>query len=295
MAVALDSRPRAEFKANSGTVKIPFRFNLEDCHNRSFVDFGLPPSVNSKEEGKRWAGLRKHELDSQYDITYSITASAFSQHELVASKTQRISVLPVSEAQPPLVPSDFPGESFLAVTTPQRSKVHLTKTCGRRIEVAGQEPEPILLNTSESLSHGLTELPFVMEALPQESGNIARDALPTQCQLKAQLVTKTFVTPNSIENEKAIPILEEARYGDDSHLRLHRSDEQELTVAIPRWSHYSPSEYAQSTSLTMANDQQVQPIDLRLQGSPSYLISQATGYLVRLSSRRYSRSSTQST
>jgi hypothetical protein len=251
--------------------------------------------VNSKEEGKRWSGLRKHELDSQYDITYSITASAFSQRDLVASTTQRISVLPVSEAQPPLAPSDFPGESFLAANTPQRSKTHLTKTSGPRIEVAGQEPEPILLNPCESLSHGLTELPFVVKALPEESGNIAHDALPTQCQLKAQLVTKTFVTPNSIKNEKAIPILEEARYGDDSHLRLHRSDEQEFIVAIPRWSNYSPSVYAQSASLTMANDEQVQPTNSLLQGSPSYLILQATGYLVRLSSRRYSRNGTQST
>ena len=247
LGVALDSKPRTELKPDNNIVKIPFQFNLEDIQRRSSVLADLPPSVNSKDENRRW-DLRKYESDSQYDITYSMTASVFSKRGLVASTTQVIPILSVSQLQPPLSPSDFPGEYFLAAKTPQQSKVHFTKECGPRVEVAGQEPEPLLLNAHESFSHGCTEVPFVVKALPLSSTSLDAQSLPAQCQLRAQLVTKTLVTPNRIE-EKAVPTLEQAKYGDDCYLRLHKSDEQEFTIAIPHWDQYTPSKFIHCTCI----------------------------------------------
>ena len=220
-------------------MRIPFRFNLDDIQSQTSVVSNLPPSVNYKDEGKSWASLRKYELDSQYEITYSIIASVFSKRGLEASTTQAIPVLPVSQAQPPLCPSDFPCEYFFAASTSQQFKPHFSKASSIRLEVAGQEPHPMLLNAHESFSHGLTEVPFVVKARRQTSGPISQNSLPTQCQLKAQLVTKTLVTPNRIK-EKTIPTLEEEKNREDSYLRLQKSSEQEFTIAIPNWDHYSP-------------------------------------------------------
>ena len=58
-------------------------------------------------------------------------------------------------------------------------------------------------------------------------------SLPTQCHLKAHLTTKTLVTPNGMG--RVMPTIEQARYGEDSHVTLNKSQDQEYTVAIPAW------------------------------------------------------------
>ena len=242
LGVALDNKPHAELQPDNGVVRIPFRFNLEDIQYQFSVLSGLPPSVSSKKDNKQWTGLRKYELDSQYDISYNIIASVFSKPGLAASTTQTIYILPVSQAQPLLCPSDFSGESFVAAKTPQQSKSISRNRPNPRIEVVSQGPKPLLLNAHENFSHGSTEVLLLVKALPQSSTTLDERSLPTQCQLKAQLVTKTLVAPDRIE-EKAIPTLEQAKYGEDSYLRVHKSDEQEFTVAIPGWDYYTPSTY----------------------------------------------------
>jgi hypothetical protein len=221
-------------------VKVPFRFNLDEIHsqNRSPTVTDLPPSVNSKDDGAGWTNLRKNEAEGQYDISYVMTASVFSKEGLQASTTKKIPILPVSQAQPPLSPSDFPGEYFFAASTPQQPKFSLGRTPSFGMEVAGEEPEAIVLDP-HSFSSGSTNIHFVVKALPRPSALFESSSFPSQCQLRARLVTKTLITPDRIE-EKAIPTIEQAKYGHNSSLTVHKSDEQEFTVALPHWDHIAP-------------------------------------------------------
>jgi hypothetical protein len=196
--------------------------------------------VNSKDEsGFKWSGLRSNEMEGQYDITYSISASAYSKKGLQASTTKMIPLLPVSQVQPPLSPSDFPGEYFYAASTLQPPKVSLSKAPSFKLEVGGQEPEAIVLDAHEAFSTGSTTVPFTIKALPRSSSNFDIGSLPRQCLLRARLVSKTLITPDRIE-EKAIPTLDQAIHGRDASLRIQKTDEQEFTLAIPRWNHVTP-------------------------------------------------------
>jgi hypothetical protein len=180
-------------------------------------------------------------MEGQYDITYSISASAYSRKGLQASTTKTIPLLPVSQVQPPLSPSDFPGEYFYAASTPQPPKVSFSKAPSFKLEVGAQEPEAIVLDAHETFSTGSTTVPFTIKALPRSSSNFDIGSLPRQCLLRARLVAKTLITPDRIE-EKAIPTLDQAIHGRDASLRVQKTDEQEFTLSIPRWNHVTPSE-----------------------------------------------------
>lgn len=199
----------------------------------------LPPSVNSQDDAFNWSGLRKNTVDAEYDVTYKITASVFSKKGLITSTKKDIPVLPVSQAQPPLSPSDFPGEYFFAASQQQQTKKSFTKAPTYRIEVAGEEPEAIVLDPSER-SSGSTKVPFVIKALPRSSTTFDEASLPQQCQLKARLVTRTLITPDLV-NEEAVPTMDEAKYGVNSSLKVHKSDEQICDLSIPEWQHYTPN------------------------------------------------------
>lgn len=218
-------------------MRIPFKFNLRSSTNLSGVVSELPPSVDSLDESRYSASLRKYDGVTQYNITYSITASAYSQRGIAASSTQKLSLLPVSDAQPPLCASDFPGEYFLAATTDRQSKLHLTKPTGPHIEVAGQEPEPAVFSANDDEPHGPVELPFLLKLSPSTGKTLDQESLPEQVHLKAQLVTRTLVTPQGSRN---VPTIEQANM-EDSYVRTSRAQDQEYTIAIPRWDKYNPS------------------------------------------------------
>ena len=191
---------------------------------------------SANESSFKWSGLRKNELEGQYDITYSISASAYSKKGLQASTTKTVPILPVSQVQPPLSPSDFPGEYFYAASTPQPSKVSLSRAPSFKLEVGAQEPEAIVLDAHQTFSTGSTTVPFTIKALPRSSSILDTGSLPRQCLLKARLVSKTLITPDRIE-EKVIPTLDQAMHGRDASLRMQKSDEQEFTLSIPPWYH----------------------------------------------------------
>ena len=271
VGVSLSSTAGPNFRSDNGSVKIPFQFNLEDIHSQvqgpSIAD--LPPSVSSKNDGVSWAGLRKTEVESQYDVTYAITISAYSKKGLIASSMKTITILPVAEARPPVSPSDFPGEYFFAASSPQQSRLSLTKAPTLTMEVAGQEPEPLILSPFQSSSNGSTLVQFIVKALPRPSMPFG-PLWPTQCTVHARLVTKTLITPDRID-ERSIPTLDQARSGSNSSLKIQKSDEQEFTVALPHWSHIAAGKkLSWSTIYHVADRVQVPLTSLHFQGSPSY-------------------------
>jgi hypothetical protein len=239
--VTLDSSARAEFKADDSSIKIPFRFNLDDifAQTQSTILSSLPPSVISKDEaGGKWSGLRSNELAGQYDITYSIAASVYSKKGLEASATKSVPVLPISQSSPQS-PSDTPGEYVFAGPSPSLAKLSLSKGPPFSLEVAGQEPEAIVFDAHDTLSSGSTTIAFVVKAMPRSNKDFDLYTLPKQCQIQARLVCKTLVTPDRIE-ERFIPYLDQSRFAKTSSQKVQKSNDQELSLSLPLWNHIAP-------------------------------------------------------
>ena len=236
LAAALDSKADPDFTSDHGIVKIPFRFNLEECRRASAVS-ELPPTIDSSEEIKWWSGLKNSKPSTQYSVTYSITASASSNRGPIASTTQGLHILAVAEAQPPLSPDDFGGEYFLAATVRPTETKRSRRSGRHQIEIAGQEPEPITLDPCNERTQHCTQIPFVIKLLPGQNGLLDPTTFPDRCELTARLVTRTFITPNG--TTRAVPTVGGALRDGDSHVRTSRSNEQSFTVAIPRWEEYA--------------------------------------------------------
>lgn len=230
----LDSTARPGFKSDDDTIRIPFRFNLDECRHSSHVQ-ELPPSLDSTSNSTKWS-QSKNDSTNQYDITYTISASAFDSRGALASTSAPVTVLPLAEPQPPLSPSDFGGEYFMGAASPHESKI-LRRTPAYRLEVAAQEPEPLSFDPADSGSNGYTNIPFVLKVLPTAGRKLDLSDFPSRCNLRTRLVSRTFVTPD--RRNKSMPTLEDALKDDDSHLRTSRTNEQAFTVGLKTWDQYS--------------------------------------------------------
>ncbi len=192
----------------------------------------LPPSVDSKEDAKWWSSLSSND-SFQYDVTYSITTSGYSNRGLIASAVQKLSVLPVTGPQPPAYGSDSsgePGEFFLATT--RRQPKARKRTGSPRYVIAAQEPATVGVDATGHAQQSSVEIPLTMKLLPRDDGRLERGTLPTQFNLKARMATRTDVTP---DGRKSSATADRSR-GDDDHTRTFRSNEQDFTISIPSWS-----------------------------------------------------------
>lgn len=246
LGASLDSTARtalAESKADGGSITIPFRFNLEDifAQTQSTTMTSLPPSLNSKDEsGGKWSGLRSTALAGQYDVAYSISASVYSKKGLEASTSKDIFVLPVSQNSLES-PSDTPGEYFFAASSSPSTKVSLAKAPSFALEVAGQEPEAVIIDANDTALKGSTTIPFVVKAVSRSNKHFDINELPKHCQIRAQLVSKTLLTPDRIE-ERFIPYINQSIFANTSSQKVQKSDEQEHSLTLPQWNHVSPGE-----------------------------------------------------
>ncbi len=173
-------------------------------------------------------------LSSQ--VVYSLTASVYNVKSLLASTVQTIEVLPTAESQPPMFTSDFGGEYFLSAESP-RHRQESKDAPAQKIELAGQEPEPLALSVTSNDMHTAVKIPFVVKVIPATKQEI----LPSQCELTAHLVTRTFVTPNS--RNKRMPTIDDLVDDEDAHISTIRTNAQAFTMAMPAWSHYSPGKW----------------------------------------------------
>ena len=285
MGAALNTTAQSVLKASNGTVTVPFRFNLDDLHSQARSSFitDLPPSLNSRDDKVKWAELRKGEPEADYDVTYSITATAFSTKGSEASTAKTIQVLPVSQAEGPRSPADCPGEYYFAPSNvsvpmigrvvelrvqlrrlaqpettcsqtrhlltllqPRPTRASLAKSRLFRIEVAGQNPEALSLPAHEFFT-GSSTIPFVLKALPELSAKFELKSLPTRCRVQARLLSKTLITSDGIE-QNWIPIIEQGRHTENTCLRTQRSGEQEFNITLSPWQHVAPGGYSVSAS-----------------------------------------------
>jgi len=237
LGAALNTTAQSVLKTSDGTTTIPFRFNLDDLHSQARSSFitDLPSSLNSRDDKVKWAEFRRGESEADYDVTYSITATAFSKKGSEASTAKTIQVLSVSQAEGPRSPADCPGEYYFAPSNPRPSRASLAKSRSFRIEAAGQNPEAVSLPAHEFFT-GASTIPFVLKALPEPSTKFELKSLPTRCRVQARLLSKTLITSDGIE-QHWIPIIEQGRHTENTCLRTQRSEEQEFNITLSPWQH----------------------------------------------------------
>ena len=231
--VPFDSKARAGFETENGTVRVPFYFSLRDCERLSTTLPELPPSLDSDEERRHWSNLRIFDSDVGYKVSYSLTASAFSVQRQIATGTQRIVILPVSQDEHSTTSSIVPGEFHWADPISLRTRGRHAKNMGR-VEVAAQEPEQIAMTAGGLKKGSSTEVPFVVKLSPRASETLKNNSLPTECQLNACLVTKTHVTPDGV-------------YNGSRNVKSFKSNEQISTIQIPSWDRYNSSRSPRSS------------------------------------------------
>ena len=150
----------------------------------------LPPSVDSREE-------RRRASDPKYEVSYSISVTGYAGESTLATAVHKIFV---DQALPESLTNrsnDIGGECVWA----ERSRLKRFKRTGStstrpRIELAGQEPPAIVLHADDVTTEGGTEIPFVVKLIPRDGSVLIDNAFPKDCAVKAQLVTKTHVTPD---------------------------------------------------------------------------------------------------
>ena len=235
LGVSLERNARSGLQVENGTVRMPFRFHLRECEKLSDMVSGLPPSLDSDQEGRRLS-------NGLYSVAYSLTATVFSARGIIASTTEKITVLSVTQ-EPSLCSSDCPGEYFWAQSIPQHSIRLQKKPLGPRMEAAGQEPDPIVLDAHDTASGGSTKVPFVLKLSPTSTDVLNEKSMPSQCQVRACLVTKTRITPDGLE-QLASSIqrgLDKVPSSRSEEVQIHKSHDQEDVVGVSAWSHSKSS------------------------------------------------------
>ena len=229
-------------RTSEGDQRVAFQFDLRECEKFSIIS-DLPPSLDSREEGRRLSTLRKNDAND-YAISYSITATVLDKRDTIVSTTQQISILPVHAEQPPCF-SGFPGELHWA--TPQHARSFHQKYRDIQIELAAQEPGMFVLNPCSRALDASIKVSFVAKcSLPAPDPQALHKSLPEpprRCSLKAHLVTKTILTPNGNGMEKAEgrPSTEHPRFLGKYENRIHRSHQQENTLDLSHWDHFESS------------------------------------------------------
>lgn len=218
------------------TVQAAFQFDLEDCARHAILPTGLPPSADSKSEGRDSKSFSGADGKAFYDVTYSITANAFSGRDLIASTTEHVIYLPLGQTDPPSYGSlEVAGEHFTARTEHPRSRLSKTKPTGHQLDIAGQEPLPLTMQPQNRGPEPSTTVELVLKMSPQASHDLS--SLPQQAHIHTQLVQKTRITPNGA---KPSDTSRRRREDPDSQLRLTKRNAQDCTLSISSWKTYQP-------------------------------------------------------
>ncbi|KAI5360471.1 hypothetical protein Slin14017_G086460 [Septoria linicola] len=185
-------------------VEVPFAFMLQDRD----VDVAQPyrteggtivqqllPSLDSKDSGRHWSDAFKSEATAQYQVTYTIIASAFLDRKAVCSTTRRFHYVPVALSPLPQVPiEDYPGEYVLRTAKTQQKTASST-----RIGVISQEPPPLTLSSGARQASTTIDLLLM---LVRSQSNFSTQPLPKKYSVKTQLRTTTFVMRDPAPPEK---------------------------------------------------------------------------------------------
>ncbi|KAK4541727.1 hypothetical protein LTR36_007436 [Oleoguttula mirabilis] len=218
-------------------LKVPFSFSMIEYemkrkssggsdHTDSLMKLGLPPSSDSQRSSTWRSRLFKHNADSHFHVTYTVSASIYAENRQVASAKRDFHYVPLSPPQPPVSVADFPGEYTLFATHVAPPSQPIKKNYIREIHISSDEPEPLVMRLSDGRGSTKTFLDFRLACLEQAT-------LPQMCRVKLQLLSKTITTP--CWHGKWVPTMDEVHNTDASSLKTDTSHEQTYNMAIEKW------------------------------------------------------------
>lgn len=124
---------------------------------------------------------------------------------------------------------------FWAIKGLGRSQSLRSLPKGPIIELAGQEPSPIVLHAGDINSEGATEVPFVVKLLPQAGDKLDEDYFPKQCKAKAHLISKTHMVPDGINSISKQNGLEYIKIEGKTTTKVQQSYQQTHDLIISHW------------------------------------------------------------
>lgn len=219
-------------QSGDGGLQAPFQFDLHECLRHSMLESALPPSLNSRIENSDRKSFNKQDGRLAYDISYAITASAFSGRAAIASASSALSLLPVGQSDPPSYGSaEVAGEYHTARSEPP------PKSTGFQADVAAQEPSPLILQARPGESDPATSVDFMLKISSEDARALSN--LPQQVQIRTQLVQKTQVSPNGAALQAAG---QKWIQDPDLQLRVSKRNVQDCTLAVSKWETYQPDQ-----------------------------------------------------
>lgn len=235
LSVGKDVQFRPMPAPHSG-IEASFQFDLKECARHSALQTGLPPSVDSRSESRDSKTFANTDSKALYDVTYSITAAAYSGSDLVASTTEGVTLLPLGQADPPSYGSlEVVGEHFTARTENSRSMLSMSKGVSHQVDAVAQEPLPLKIQPQGGASDPSTTVDLVLKVSPRESEALSH--LPRQAHLHTQLVQKTRITPNGANAEDTSRRRKE---DPDAQSLSKKRNAQDCTLATSQWETYQP-------------------------------------------------------
>ncbi|KAK5125381.1 hypothetical protein LTR85_000490 [Meristemomyces frigidus] len=217
--------------------EVPFGFSMAEYEmkRRSSSDseqadglmkLGLPPSSDSQCSSTWRSRMFKHNADSHFHVTYTVSAVVYSEGKRLAYGTRDFHYTPIASPQPPLSIADFPNEYTLFATHVAPPSKPVKKNHIREIHVSSEEPEPLVMRLNDGRGSTKTCLNFRIACLEQTP-------LPQRCRIRIGLLSKTISTP--YWHGKWVPTINEVHDSDSSSLKTETIHEQTYDMAIEKW------------------------------------------------------------
>ena len=237
LSVGKDCQPRTRSGSEEGIVEVPFVFDMKKISQYSTLEAPLPPSLDSNLNGRSTKGFHKHDGSCSYEVSYTLTITLHSNRGVIASTTEKISLLPLGELDPPSYGSlDVPGEYFTTSSRSPRTKLaSRRKTDDFVIDIAGQEPAPLVLQRQSARGGASTKINFILRFTSEEVKPLPN--LPQQAHIRAHLATHTTVTPNAASMTDV-----QRRHQRDPEAQSFssRAEAQNVALSIPDWNKCKP-------------------------------------------------------
>lgn len=230
-ATTFDGTKSATSSGSKFQVEVPFKFTLQKPNGQSALE--LLPSIDSKHAKGHWSDSFKSDTNVEYQITYTVIASALQDKKVIASTPSRFNYIPAKPDLEPILPDDYPGEYLV-----RTSKVQQNGNSTTRLGVISQEPAALALEDGESTLN--TNISLVFMLVRRHEGAHRPAPFPKKYDVAAQLKTTTFVMPRRARPEmhtlQALP-------HSKATLKQSRSNNQRHAAAFRQWeAHDSESE-----------------------------------------------------
>ncbi|KEF52281.1 uncharacterized protein A1O9_11521 [Exophiala aquamarina CBS 119918] len=210
--------------------EIPQYLNCELLGENAGYLRDLPASFSCGEGSIRRAVLQDR-CEGDCHISYKVLVRALHGHEVIASCTQHVKLVPSSESRPPVCVADFPNEYALAKSKCLRTGFLGMHRSGEWRLEAG-EPVSLILNQVTDRVFLPVSLTLTQMVRSRRSchGEEPRDVASGVCT--GALISSTFI---SSVPRQSVPTLSEVSNSTSLGRKIHVCARTKISVQFSRW------------------------------------------------------------